>query len=98
MDTSSTVNDDANISDSTINQPFNIQRPIVDELETTEAPLPPEQLSDSVIEEPPVTYTVFENGSKRGKPLLISFDGFRYNLKKTKKNSVVVLFEYKWKM
>ncbi|XP_053383990.1 uncharacterized protein LOC123535774 isoform X2 [Mercenaria mercenaria] len=48
-----------------------------------------EPLSTTVLEEEPVCYDLYEQGSKRGKPLLAGSDGFRYYVKKTLKSSVL---------
>ena len=73
-------------------RPFNIHdRSIHAAPEPTETPLPDEELSTSLISAPEgVTYTVFPEGSKKGKPLLVSSDGFRYSIKKhnNRSNSV----------
>ncbi|XP_053378766.1 uncharacterized protein LOC128548302 [Mercenaria mercenaria] len=57
--------------------------------ETEEYQLGEETLSTSHIQEEITTCTVHEQGSKRGKPLLVSSDGFRYNVKKKQNNSVL---------
>ena len=39
------------------------------------------QLSDSMVEEQPLSFHWFENGSKRGGSLLVSSDGYSYGVK-----------------
>ena len=40
-----------------------------------------ESLSMSVLPEEPLTFHIFENGSKRGGRLLVSSDGYKYGVK-----------------
>ena len=40
-----------------------------------------ESLSTSVLSDEPLTFHVFENGSKRGGRLLVSSDGYKYGVK-----------------
>ena len=40
-----------------------------------------ESLSTSVLHDGPLTFEVFENGSKRGGRLLVSSDGYKYGVK-----------------
>ncbi|XP_060574759.1 uncharacterized protein LOC132732364 [Ruditapes philippinarum] len=84
--------EDTNISvNAGLIHPHNIDRSILIESETNETSQPDEVLSTSVIghEQETVTFEVFPEGSKRGKPLLVSSDGFRYSVKKNQKKSVL---------
>jgi hypothetical protein len=69
--------------------PFNVRdQQIIDQADTSVTAIVEEPLSQTLIEEPQVEFTVFEEGSKRGKPLLEASDGYRYYAKKRGKNSV----------
>ena len=48
-----------------------------------------ESLSTSVLSDEPLTFHVFEQGSKRGGRLLVSSDGFKYGVKKQQKTSTI---------
>ncbi|KAH3842524.1 hypothetical protein DPMN_116020 [Dreissena polymorpha] len=74
-----------------LNQPFDLlDRPAINQdPETVETDIGDESLSTTVVEEQAVTFEVIEIGSKKGKPLLVVSDGFRYSVKKTQKNSVL---------
>ncbi|XP_060571801.1 uncharacterized protein LOC132729982 [Ruditapes philippinarum] len=70
--------------------PFNVSdQQIIDQADTSVTAIVEEPLSQTLIEEPQVEFTVFEEGSKRGKPLLVASDGYRYYAKKRGKNSVL---------
>ncbi|KAH3798136.1 hypothetical protein DPMN_151726 [Dreissena polymorpha] len=68
--------------------PFNVDGTINEELETEEDNIQPEPLLTTVLEETEVVFKVCEEGTKKGKPLLVGSDGFRYFQKKTQKKSV----------
>ncbi|KAH3781811.1 hypothetical protein DPMN_159718 [Dreissena polymorpha] len=93
MDYSSVRDVDSTDTDNAdqLNQPFDLpDRPAINQdSETVETDIGDESLSTTAIEEQTVTFEVIEIGSKRGKPLLVGSDGFRYYVKKTQKNSVL---------
>ena len=69
--------------------PFNVDGTIIQEPETQEDDIQPESLSTTIIEETEIEFEVFEEGTKKGKPLLVCSDGFRYYLKKKLQKSVL---------
>lgn len=65
-----------------LNAPFDISdREIWDPEETHERSVAEKDLSTSVLHGKTVRYQLFENGSKRGKPLLVCTDRFIYSIK-----------------
>ncbi|KAH3879311.1 hypothetical protein DPMN_003213 [Dreissena polymorpha] len=90
------TNDGTEMDDSTMNAtnidplvvPFNVDGTINDKPETEEDNILPEPLSTTVLEETEIVFEVIEDGTKKGTPLLVGSDGYRYFQKKTQKKSV----------
>ncbi|XP_033733580.1 uncharacterized protein LOC117322752 [Pecten maximus] len=48
-----------------------------------------EPAEDSILDDQPTTYEVLAKGTTRGKPLLVSSDGYTYTVKRTNKSTTI---------
>ena len=86
LDNSTSINESsaaADLEPEPLDGTFNItRRDNIDvTMEPTETALAEPELPDTVTEDVPITFTMLENGSKRGGRLLVSSNGYSYGVK-----------------